>query len=200
MSLDSIALSALALALPAEYLLRRHALNSHDKRRILVRAIGTGVSSAAAWAMANAVDNGTTTAWIPAAQIAWGITLLGAVFTAVFLYAQAFAVAQGRELPFLNEPTESPRSRRAFRWTVIAGVAVIAVVLMAGASPTLRARLAMAGIGVFSILLALLRPGGFWDSPVLIRWRSRLGATIVRLVYIGVGVAVIIWALTTPLK
>ncbi len=200
MSIDLMVLLALALALPAEYLVRRKVLTAQYKRRILFRATGTAVTAVVAWAMASAVDSGATRAWMPGAQIAWGLALMGAVFTAAFLYAQAFALVQGRELPFLNDPTESPKSRRAFRWTVIAGISLIAVVILAGATPTARARLAMAGIGVFSILLAVLRPGGFWDSPILAGWRTRLGGTVVSLIYIGVGVAVIILAITTPLE
>jgi hypothetical protein len=116
MSVDSIALLAIALALPAEYLVRHKVLTALDKRRILFRASGTAVTAVAAWAMADAVDSGATRAWIPAAQIAWGITLLGAVFAAVFLYAQAFALVQGRELPFFHDPTESPRHLWEIAW------------------------------------------------------------------------------------
>ncbi|SRR6266516_970572 len=202
MSLDSRSVTVLALAilLPVEYFLRRKMLSTAVKRRIVRRAVGTVVSASAAWGMATAVDNGTTRAWAPALQIAWGITLLAAVFAAAFLFAQSVALAGGRELPFLRDSSESPAQRRAFGWTVVVGTVLIGVVLLASGTPIFRARLAMAGIGVFSIALAVLRPGGFWDAPRLRVWRASLGDAVVTFVYIGVGIAVVIWALTAHIE
>ncbi len=200
MSFRSITLLALALVLPAEYLVKRKELSTDDKRRILFRAIGTGLSAAAAWGMASAVDNGMTRAWTRPLQIVWGIALLGAVFIAAFLYAQAVAVALGMELPFLRDPAESPASRRAFRWTMIVGTALVTLVLLVHVNPTLRARLAMAGIGLFCVLLAVLRPSGFWDAPRARVWRAILGDRILMLIYVCIGVGIIILALTAPLE
>src|SRR5213593_161129 len=200
MSLDSGVLLALALVLPAEYIVRRRVLSADIKRGILSRALGTIASAAVAWGMASAVDNGTTRVWAPPVQIVWGITLLAASFAAVFLYAQAVALARGTHLPFLHDPTESPASRRAFRWTVIVGAVLLALVLLVRATPIVRARLAMAGIGLLSILLGVLRPGGFWDDPLVRVWRRVLGDAIVMLIYVGVGVGVIVWAFTAPLE
>ncbi len=198
--LQSITLAFLTLLLPAEYLARRKVLSTEIKRGILGRAVGTIASAAAAWGMASAVDNGTTRVWAPPLQIVWGITLLAAVFAAVFLYAQALALARGTHLPFLHDPTESSASRRAFRWTVIIGAVLVAVVLLVRATPIVRARLAMAGIGLLSILLGVLRPGGFWDDPRVRVWRRVLGDAIVMVIYIGVGVGVIVWAFRAPLE
>ncbi len=200
MSLDSVLLIALALVLPVEYIVRRQRLRAEIKRGILGRAVGTIACAAAAWDMASAVDNGTTRVWAPPVQIVWGITLLAAIFAAVFLYAQAVALARGTHLPFLHDPTESAASRRAFRWTVIIGAVLVALVLLVRATPIVRARLAMAGIGLLSILLGVLRPGGFWDDPLLRVWRKVLGDALVMLIYVGVGVGVIVWAFTAPLE
>src|SRR5437868_1918470 len=197
---QSIALVVLAVLLPAEYIARRKVLTAESKRGIWRRAIGTIASAATAWAMATAVDNGTTKVWTPPVQIIWGVSLLATGFTAIFLYAQAVALARGTHLPFLHDPTESPARRRAFRWTAIVGAALVALALVVRATPIVRARLAMAGIGVISVLLGLLRPGGFWDDPRVQVWRRAVGDAIVRLIYVGVGVAVIVWAFTTTLE
>ncbi len=197
--LKTVGLVVLVLALPAEYLLRHAELSPHQRRRILYRALGTLVGAAAVAVMADAVDSGITGSWRPAAQVAWGIGLIGLTLAAAFLYAQAIAIARGTELPFLRDPTQAPSRRKAFRFAVLGGGALMALVLLVHATPIARARLALAVIGLFCILLTLLRPSGFGDARGARDLRALLGDPIVTWLYIAFGIAIIILAFTVHL-
>ena len=94
---------------------------------------------------------------------------------------------------------ELPTGSRNSIWYVAAGaLALIVAILIAPVSDEMQGRLAVAGIGGIQILLAIVRPPGYWGI-VRNRTVSILGDRVAVGLMIIFGLAVAIAALCAPL-
>jgi hypothetical protein len=75
--------------------------------------------------------------------------------------------------------------------TLATGVILLAVVALLPKGSDLRARIALAGVGVMSAVLALARPQAFWEAPRVEVWRSVLGDGVVVAIYLTIGLLII---------
>ena len=89
----------------------------------------------------------------------------------------------------------SGRRKHALTLFVFAGAVLVAFVLLIGASTDRGARVAMAGVGVLTILFGVFRPSGFLESDEPNAKRSAFDWFMVFL-YICAGIAAIIGAFT----
>jgi uncharacterized membrane protein HdeD (DUF308 family) len=89
---------------------------------------------------------------------------------------------------------------RAGRLASVLGIGFVVVALGLFQWPVLQGRFAVAAIGMFVLVLAWLRPAGFWNAPSVREWRRVLGDRLVLVIYLAVGIAGIIAAFKIPMR
>jgi hypothetical protein len=99
----------------------------------------------------------------------------------------------------MTPPKSSPRRKHGLTAFVYAGVGLFILVLLLGPSTDLGARVAMAGVGILSIIFGITRAPAFYhDESVYSRPQSASGWLVI-LIYVAAGLAFIIGAFTITL-
>jgi hypothetical protein len=109
---------------------------------------------------------------------------------AIYLFDKGSREQIGPKSPRLDGSL--PHGGRAGWYVTLAtGVILLAVVALLPKGSDLRARIALAGIGVICAVLGLARPQTFWEAPRVQSWRSVLGDRVVVALYLTTGLLII---------
>ncbi len=130
--------------------------------------------------------------------IPWLLLLITLLVSGGFFLSRAGYFAEPLEPPASSSGDARrllSRGRTATGQTTGLGLTLILITLLLFKWPALQGRMAVTSIGVFVASLALLRPPGFWDAPLVRSGRRFLGDRPVAALYLCCGIVFIVFAL-----
>jgi hypothetical protein len=129
--------------------------------------------------------------------IPWLLLLFMLLGSGGFFLSKAGSFAGPLEIPTSSSGDASTlvnRGSAATRQTTGLGLTLILITLLLFKWPALQGRMAVTSIGMFVTALALLRPPGFWDAPLVRAGRRLFGDWPVAGLYLCCGILFIVFA------